>query len=210
MESLVANLPTREKAWSICEAYFQVSSTKRRVVSFPLFFVLADLLPGLLAAFFQNGAWTYDSVSRSRFYESYFSSAYPSNRPQDISPPPQRPAVVFLVLALGGLFDLNSPPRKYETNRSSFPVLVLTASILVHTESQTSKKYFSMAKSALSLDSAASLTFIRAILLMSNFGKRSVSSYIGSWCRTRSDATHSVSVRPSSSDAVSHLFPAVE
>ncbi|KAL7418056.1 fungal-specific transcription factor domain-containing protein [Mrakia frigida] len=116
IEALLVSLPSRDNASAMCETYYR------------------------------NGAWMYGVLPREYFFSSYFDHVYSNSSDPAHEISNQKLAIVFLMIALGHLFDLNSPPQ-----------------------SKNSRKFFGLAKAALSINPAVSLDYIRALLLCSNY-----------------------------------------
>ena len=113
VEALLVSLPTRDNASAMCETYYRVRffiyifslfllSRRNRKLTTRLFLFFCD----------QNGAWMYGVLPREYFFASFFDHVYSNSSDPSHEISNQKLAIVFLMIALGYLFDLNSPPRQ--------------------------------------------------------------------------------------------------
>lgn len=71
-----------------------------------------DAAATLAHTYYRNGAWMYGCLPREVFFASFLPHVYPGPHEPEHDISSQKLAVVFYVLALGGLFDLYLPPRE--------------------------------------------------------------------------------------------------
>lgn len=91
-----------------------------------------------------------DIIPRASFYTHFFPHFYPTE-PTSQPVNNHRLAVVYMVLSLGSIFDLNVPARSSLAFLPSFLVVVeLTFPFLsVSAENKTSRKYYALARASL-------------------------------------------------------------
>ncbi|GBE86510.1 hypothetical protein SCP_0903890 [Sparassis crispa] len=121
---------------------------------------ILDLLPEaseahrLAEIYYRHAGWMYTPVPKSEFYGSILSRFYESVTSSDQSPSPSpmdahKLAIVFMVMAMGTLLDLEKPQLSPEATR-----------------------YYQLGRAALSLDSileSQSIAAIQALILMCHF-----------------------------------------
>lgn len=116
---------------------------------------IIDLLPSNVLArklcdiYFRHAAWMYTPITETDFYETIFVPIYEQEAAYHGSAGSHRLAVLFIVLALGTLLDLERPAHSPE-----------------------SKQFYQLGRAALALDSVLdeqSFLAIQAMLLMSHF-----------------------------------------
>ncbi|KAF8343443.1 hypothetical protein F5887DRAFT_972939 [Amanita rubescens] len=116
---------------------------------------LIDSLPpksfarGLSDIYFRHAAWMYTPITEREFFETIFVPIYePDSAPSDATAS-HRLALLYMVLAMGALLDLDRPPNNPD-----------------------SMHYYQLGRAALSLDSVMdepSFTAVQALLVMTHF-----------------------------------------
>ncbi|KAF8498708.1 fungal-specific transcription factor domain-containing protein [Russula emetica] len=103
-----------------------------------------------LDIYWRHGSWMYTPIEQNDFYGSIYSRVFDPEAGSDFDRiQSHRIAVVYMMLAIGALLDLDAPPHSYDANH-----------------------YYQLGRAALSVDSVfeeQSITAIQALLLMSHY-----------------------------------------
>ncbi|KAI0065627.1 hypothetical protein BV25DRAFT_1714330 [Artomyces pyxidatus] len=99
--------------------------------------------------YYRNAAWMYMPIEQNDFYESILTRVYEPQAGSEDRIESHRLAVIYMILAIGALVDLDRPPHSYDANH-----------------------YYHLGRAALAVDSIfeeQSIPAIQALVLMSHF-----------------------------------------